>query len=196
MAERTLFVGNPDHPSRVTVDPSTIDQPVLAELLSYWRARRSGRTVPQYSDFSPKDLTRHLSSLVVTDALPELRDFRYRLVGSRVTRYFLSDATGKTIREEFGGELGEFLTALNRQACVEGIPVRLTGPAAIIGNTLYPDYDTLYLPWATGHLVDKVVSVFVFDPGSLAARQVEATALPRELQSLRVASADELIRTS
>jgi hypothetical protein len=43
---------------------------------------------------------------------------------------------------------------------------------------LFPDYDTLYLPWATGEIADKVVSIFVFDANSLAARSVQSVALP------------------
>ena len=85
--------------------------------------KRVDGAVPQYGRFSARELSRHLSSIVVADALPGLENFRYRLVGSRVTRYFLSDATGKTIDQEFEGELGQFLTALNRQVCLEGIPV-------------------------------------------------------------------------
>jgi hypothetical protein len=190
MGERTLFVGNPQLPSRVIIDPHCIDQPVLAEFLLYWRNRRRADTVPKYVDFVPRDFARHLASVIVTDAAGE--GFRYRVVGSRVTRYFLSDATGKTIREEFGGELGDFLTALNQQACSEGIPIRLTGPAALIDGILFPNYDTLYLPWATHDKADKVVSVFVFDPDSLAARDMGG--LPASYPSLKVASADDLIR--
>ena len=194
MAERVLLVGNPERPSRVIADPTAIDNPALAELLAYWRERRLGVAVPQYIRFMPRDLTKHLASIVVCDALPDWSDFRYRLVGSRVTRYLLSDATGKTIQDEFSGELGAFLVALNRQACLQGIPVRLTGPAAIIDDVWFPDYDTLYLPWASRAVVDKVVSIFAFDPSSLAAREVDVAALPPAYQALKVASASDLIR--
>lgn len=194
MVEKTILVGDLQRPSRVVIDPHTIDQPLLQDFLLYWRHRCKGNDVPQYSDFSPRDFTKHLGSIVVTDALHGHTDFRYRVVGSRVTRYFLSDATGKTIRQEFGGELGKFLNDLNRRACSEKIPIRLTGPAAIVGDVLFPDYDTLYLPWANGEYVNKVVSVFVFDPESLVARSVEPEALPASYSSLKVSSADDLIR--
>jgi hypothetical protein len=178
MVERTHFIGSTERPSRVVADPIEIEQPALAELLAYWRGKRAGDAVPQYARLSARELSRHLGSVVVADALPGFENFRYRLVGSRVTRYFLSDATGKTIDQEFEGELGQFLIALNRQVCVEGVPIRLSGPAAIVVEVLFPDYDTLYLPWASGDAVDKVVSIFAFEESGLAARSVETASLP------------------
>jgi len=194
MVERTHYIGSTERPSRVIADPIAIEQPALAELLAYWRSKRAGDAVPQYARFSARELSRHLGSVVVADALPGFENFRYRLVGSRVTRYFLSDATGKTIDQEFEGELGQFLIALNRQVCVEGIPVRLSGPAAIVDEVLFPDYDTLYLPWASGDAVDKVVSIFAFEESGLAARSVETASLPSAYNAWKVVSADDLVR--
>lgn len=193
MAERTLYIGSTERPTRVIVDPVAVDHPVLAELLAGWRSKRGTDVAPQYVNFSPRDIAKHLSSAVVAEALPDYSDFRYRLVGSRVTRYFLSDATGKTIRAEFGGELGEFLIGLNQQVCREKTPIRLTGPAAVVDDVLFPDYDTLYLPWANGDVIDRIVSIFTFEQSNLDARQ--ATALPPSYDALKVASADDLVRS-
>ncbi|HEV2652484.1 MAG TPA: PAS domain-containing protein [Rhizomicrobium sp.] len=192
MAERTLFFGNPEHPSRVVLDPDDCEQPALAALLAYWRSKRTADAAPQYSDFSPRDMAKHLGSIVVADANADWTEFRYRVVGSYVNRYLLSEATGKTVREEFPGELGEFLTSLNQQVCRDTIPIRLTGPAVIVDDILFPDYDTLYLPWATGDVVDKVVSIFVFDSNSLAARSVQTASLPTSIHALKLSSTDEL----
>ena len=141
MGERTFHVGDKERPSRVVLDPAALDNPGFGDFLAYWEDKRRDGAVPQYETFNPRDLRRQLGFLVITEALPDFADFRYRLVGSKVTRYFLTDTTGKTVREAFGGVLGDFLVAINRQACVEGIPVRLTGPTAIIGNVFFPRYD-------------------------------------------------------
>ncbi len=196
MAERTLFFGNPEHPSRVVLDPDDCEQPGLAALLAYWRLKRTSAGAPQYSNFSPRDMAKHLGSIVVADANADCTEFRYRVVGSYVNRYLLSEATGKTIREEFTGELGEFLTSLNQQVCRDVIPIRLTGPAVIVDDILFPDYDTLYLPWATGEVVDKVVSIFVFDSNTLAARSVQAASHPKSIHALKLSSTDELFTQS
>jgi hypothetical protein len=192
MAESTLFFGNPERPSRVVLDPDAIEQPALAALLEYWRSKRTTGSAPQYSTFAPREMAKHLGSIVVADANADWTEFRYRVVGSYVNRYLLSEATGKTVRDEFPGELGEFLTSLNQQVCRDTIPIRLTGPAVIVDDILFPDYDTLYLPWATGEIVNKVVSIFVFDSSSLAARSVQSTSLPTSIQALKLASTDEL----
>jgi hypothetical protein len=194
MVERTLYVGDRESPTRIIADPIAIEQPALAEMLTYWRGKRGEQRIPQYAQFAAREIARHLGSIMVADALPDCSNFRYRLVGSRVTRYFLSDATGKTVDDEFAGELGQFLVALNRQACIDGTPIRLTGPAAIVEGVLFPDYDTLYLPWAAGDQGYKVVSLFAFDESGLAARSVAAESLPPAYRSLRVTSADDLVR--
>jgi PAS domain len=194
MVERLSLLGTTQNPTRVVVDPGTIEQRALAELLAYWRLKRGDQRIPRYEQFSPREIARHLGSVVVADAMPDCTNFRYRLVGSRVTRYFLSDATGKFIDQEFEGELGQFLVALNRQACVESVPIRLTGPAAIIDGTLFPNYDTLYLPWAAGEGGFKVISIFAFDEGGLAARSIATDALPSSYDAVKIASADDLVR--
>jgi len=193
MVERTLLFGNPQRPSRVVLDPDSVDHPALGDLLAYWRLKRAELPVPQYSTFSARDVRKHLGSIVVADANADFTEFRYRVVGSYVNRYLLSEATGKTVREEFPGELGEFLNSLNQQACRDRIPIRLTGPAVIVDDILFPDYDTLYLPWGAGDVADKVVSIFVFDANGLVMRNVESMSLPSSLKALKVNSTDELV---
>jgi hypothetical protein len=194
MGERIIFVGDKQRPSRVELDPSAVDNSGFDEFFAYWRSKRGDAIVPQYDEFDPKDLRRQLGFIVIMEALRGYADFRYRLVGSKVTRYFLTDTTGKTIREAFGGVLAEFLVAINRHACEKSVPVRLSGPTAIIGNTFFPRYDSLYLPWASGNSTDKVVSLFLFDDKSLGQRDVWTAADPPPDSVLVVPSADDLVR--
>jgi len=185
MTETISSFGDPERPARLVVDPAEVDQPVLGDFLRYWRSLRGSAALPSYGDFNPKAVKEHLSWVVIADALGDYHDFRYRLVGSHVTRYFLSNGTGKTIREAFGdGALAESIVDINRQTCIAGVPIRLTGRASVVENVLFPDYDTLYLPFTTaGERADKVINIFTFDlSGCLNARQVEPAALPRSLR--------------
>jgi hypothetical protein len=185
MTETITSFGDPDRPAQLVVDPAAIDQPVLADFLRYWRSLRENAALPSYNDFSPKAVKAHLGWVVIADALPDYVDFRYRLVGSYVTRYFLSNGTGQTIREAFGaGDLAESIVDINRQTCIMAAPVRLTGRASVVENVLFPDYDTLYLPFTTtGERADRVINIFTFDlKGCMNARQVEPAALPRSLR--------------
>jgi hypothetical protein len=109
----------------------------------------------------------------VGEALPDYEDFRYRVVGTNVTQYFLSDATGKTIREAFADMGDQWQTdtiKLNQYACRTRVPFRMMAPEAIRGDRYFPEYDVLYLPYSSnGTDVDRVVKAFTFDIGRLAA---------------------------
>jgi len=172
MAERVHLTGDPERPTRIMEDPIEIANPILGFFLGYWRDNRQGNALPQYARFVPREIKKHLPWVVVTDALPEYEDFRYRVVGTHVTRYFLGDGTGKTIRQAFAGEdasVAESLVWLHRRACVERIPIRLTGPATVLKNIYFPSYDSIYLPYATGgETAGKIVNVFTFDYREIA----------------------------
>jgi hypothetical protein len=46
-------------------------------------------------------LREHLGWVIMVEVLPGEADFRYRLIGTLVTQYFLADSTGKTVSEAF-----------------------------------------------------------------------------------------------
>ena len=161
------MTGDRARPTRVVEDPVEIDNPILAFFLAYWRDKREGGMLPRYANFALKENKAHLSWVVVVEALPAYTDFRYRVVGTRVTQYFLSDGTGKTVRQAFADMESNFVEGivwLNRQACIERSPIRLTGPATVLNEIYFPDYDTIYLPYSSdGTTADKVVNVFTFN---------------------------------
>lgn len=161
------MVGHPARPSRLVGDPDTFDNPILDFFLTYWRTKRSDANLPLRSSFVPQEVRGHLPWVVVADALPDYVDFRYRVVGSNVCRYFLSDGTGKTIREAFSGASSEVIEGtlwLYRQACVERTPIRLTGPSSRWNEIYFPDFDAAYLPYSTdGERADRIVNIFTFN---------------------------------
>jgi len=71
----------------------------LAVIHSYWQSKRNGRRMPSRADIVPAELTLHLPQILLADVLDGGRDFRYRLLGTRLTRYFPEGATGKTFTE-------------------------------------------------------------------------------------------------
>ncbi|MBI3675084.1 MAG: PAS domain-containing protein [Proteobacteria bacterium] len=167
MSERLIVLGDTDHQARLVEDPDDIDNPILAFFLTYWRRKRGAGALPLSDSFVPKEIGAHLPWVVLADPLPDYVDFRYRLVGTRVCEYFLGDGTGKTIREAFAGMKTsdlEGLIWLYRRACVEQMPIRLTAPGGRINGVYYPNYDALYLPFASdGVHADRVVIVFTFN---------------------------------
>ncbi len=86
------------------INPSTFEHPTLAFLRDYWDAKRGGRTMPSRADIRASDIKEHLGWVILVDVLPEAKDFRYRLIGTLVTQYWLKDSTGKTVGEAFAGK--------------------------------------------------------------------------------------------
>lgn len=149
------------------IDPSHLANPVLAFLKDYWDQKRGRRPMPSRNDINPAEMKPHLGWVVLVDALPDFSDFRYRTVGTSVTRYILADATGKTVREMFA-RYGE--AALNgnlatyRKCARDHAIVHAYGPAAWMEHG-FLDFDSLYLPLSDdGKTVNMILSAVVFEP--------------------------------
>jgi hypothetical protein len=154
-------------PPRIIENPFSIDNPVLEFFRNYWTEKRGARAMPSRAAINTREIKQHLGWVSLLDALPGFTDFRYRLVGSRITDFFLGDGTGKTISEAFEGPdraLGDAALWVYRKACLDRQPLRITAPGGDWRGRYYPDNDTLYLPLSTdGETADKVMSVFTFN---------------------------------
>ena len=75
----------------------------LAAIYLYWDGKRRGRLMPSRADIEPLELKSHLPQLVRLDVEGEPPRFRYRLVGTEVTRVRSglsnSDPTGLFVDE-------------------------------------------------------------------------------------------------
>ena len=80
--------------------------PVNISSLAYWERLRGARAMPSRADMSPVDMLSFLPNVILVDVMAEPMDFRYRLVGTKVTLQMLhTDNTGKTMRElDFKGQ--------------------------------------------------------------------------------------------
>ena len=147
-------------------NPQHLQNPVLAFLKTYWDRKKASRTLPCRADIKPVELKEHLGWIILLDALPDYVDFRYRMIGSRVTQYFLANSTGKTLSEAFGsyGEAAVNGTlSLHRKAAKDKVVVRAYGGAGWLGRS-FLDFDALLLPLSDdGETVNMVLSGFTFD---------------------------------
>ncbi len=153
----------------VTENPSNLDNPILDTFLDYWNARRGARLMPSRADIHPADMKTHLGWLCFVEALEGYDDFRFRLIGSRVADYFLSEATGQTVREAYTAakasekEIKSVLWIL-RKTCAARHPMRITGHSGDWRGHPYPDYDALYLPLSEdGVKANMVMCGFTFN---------------------------------
>jgi hypothetical protein len=152
------------------VDPQNLEQPVLRFLKDYWEGKRAGRALPSRADIKPVEMKEHLGWIILVDVLPDVDDFRYRMIGSRVTQYFLQDSTGKTISETFA-QFGEAAVngalAVHRKSARDRVVLRSHGGAGWLGRS-FLDFDALYLPLSDdGTNVNMILSAFTFDQAAL-----------------------------
>lgn len=97
-----------DNPTpRLFTDLALIDRPdvrLMDDLLDYWNRKRAGRIGPRRADLDPAAIKAHLPHLVIVDVIDGGKDFRFRLVGTRVVEGLGHDNTGKRFSEAFGDQ--------------------------------------------------------------------------------------------
>lgn len=120
-------------PKDVSIEfgPRSFTRFELAAIHSYWEAKLRGRRMPSREDIVPAELKTHLPYILLADVLDDGRDFRYRVLGTRLTRYFPESATGKTFTEAlspFGAATVAGTISVYRSIVREREPVLIKGP--------------------------------------------------------------------
>ena len=103
-----------------------LDEPLLAELHSYWSARRRGRKVPARADIDPVDIPQLLPHLTLTEMVPAqtARGFRirYRLAGTEIESHFGCPLTNRYLDELVAGPFVDFAMDLHERVRTEKAP--------------------------------------------------------------------------
>ena len=169
----------------IEFNPRSFTRFELVVIHSYWQTKRNGRRMPSRADIVPSELTLHLPQILLADVLNEGRDFRYRLLGTRLTRYFPEGATGKTFTEAlapFGsltvsGTIDVYRSIVNeRQAAL------IKGPGEYYHQEA-KTFEAILMPLSDDDLnVTMIFGAFEFElkKGAIRARM----AGPRRLPSL------------
>lgn len=154
------------HHTTMQIGASIFGNPTLSFLYDYWDSKRRGRQMPARKDINPSDFRQHLSWIFLADVLPEMQDFRYRLVGNLVANYFGLNGTNQTLRQVFAAfdqETMDGTLFIYRTVAREKVPVRVTGKANWNGKGL-EEFETVYLPLSDdGETTNMILSAFVFN---------------------------------
>jgi hypothetical protein len=158
------------------IDPSVLEHPTLAFLHDYWNAKRGDRAMPSRGDLRASDLKEHLGWVLLMDVMPGALDFRYRLIGTLVTQYWLKDSTGKTVNEAFeesGPMVQKAVLSVFRKCARDKCVVRSYGDAGWLPGG-FERFDSIYMPLSDdGETVNHLLHAFVFDkPEVMLARQI------------------------
>ncbi len=160
----------------VQENPPHFVQPACVFLRGYWEQKRAGRAMPTRADVSPAQLKEHLGWVMLLDVLPEARDFRYRLIGTLVTQYFSSDATGMTVMQAFapsGDDVANAVNGVFRTCARNKVVMRTAGDANWLAKGM-EEFEAIYLPLSDdGETVTHILHAFVCDREKmLLARQI------------------------
>jgi len=157
-------------------NPTSFDSAACTFLKNYWDAKRGARAMPRRADISPAQLKEHLGWVMILEVLPGGRDFRYRLIGTLVTQYFLQDSTGKTVAEAFAPNGEAVIKAVNsvfRKCARDKAVMRTAGGAGWLAEGM-EKFEAIYLPLSDdGETVTHILHAFVCDREQmLLARQI------------------------
>ncbi|WP_193369623.1 PAS domain-containing protein [Pelagibius marinus] len=104
-----------------------LDEPLLAELYSYWTERSRGRKVPTRADIDPVDIPQLLPHLTLTEMVPAqtARGFRirYRLAGTEIESHFGCPLTNRYLDDLVTGPFVDFAMELHERVRTEKEPI-------------------------------------------------------------------------
>lgn len=84
-------------------DPLGMTSPILRALRDHWLSLKGDRAMPARADIDPTHIPALLRHLVLVDVMGAPPVFRYRLIGTAVTRIANRDATGRVLDESLYG---------------------------------------------------------------------------------------------
>lgn len=177
---------------RAEINPVNLENETLAFLLGYWNAKRGVRAMPSRGDLKVSELKEHLGWVMIVEVMPDFADFRYRLIGTLVTQYFLADGTGKTVKQMYEKDnpaAGNGISAIFRKCARDRVVVRAYGDAGWIGDG-FEGFDCICLPLSEdGENVNMILHAFVFNRSEVLLAREVAKANGGELPSIAVRSA-------
>lgn len=159
-------------------NPDLSDNPEFAALRAYWDGKRGGRAMPARSDIDPIEMQRFLGNLFIVEALTDMADFRYRMVGSNLVPYYGQDTTGWTVTQVFrkvDPRFVELVFSGYRRVLSEAVALRVRG-RFIWGEKNFVHYDSIHLPLLNKQGVPGLIlGMFVGEKSAAAALKDRAT---------------------
>jgi len=138
---------------------------LLSTVRDYWQTKCAGRAMPGRPDISPVELKPQLPHILLADVIEDGKDFRYRLVGEELAKFFPGNPTGKLMSDalsQFGQETVQATLAIYGQVVERRAPMRITGAGAFYGQDT-KHFDAYLAPLSgDGATVNMIFGTFVF----------------------------------
>src|SRR5665213_2544428 len=147
------------------INPAALENETLAFLFKYLNDKRGVRAMPTRADIRASEMKEHLGWVILMEVLPDLSDFRYKLIGTLVNQYYLSDSTGKTVTEAFAQQSdgsAKAVAAMFRKCARDRVVVYAFGEAGWIGKG-FEKFECISLPLSDdGETVNMILHAIVF----------------------------------
>lgn len=150
------------------LDPTLrVESPVAAIALAEWDRLRRGRAMPAPTDIDPLDMPRQLLPhllLLDIERRPALR-FRWRLIGTHITKVVERDRTGRYWDEIYDERTFAMLATGPLWVIEHRRPVRVLGSAHYAAKQ-HIRSESVDMPLSSdGATVDRLLTVTVYDLG-------------------------------
>lgn len=138
--------------------------PVLFQILDYWKGKRGERDMPGRADIDPVEMRAFLGNIIIIDVERDPFRLRYRLIGTRITALMGRDSTGKYYDEIYDKGLLSSIYRSFEWIFEHRRPLRTYGEAFYADRNFY-EYETLNLPLSSdGEVIDKILGGLCFHP--------------------------------
>ncbi len=129
----------------------------LAGILDYWQRKRGARTLPARADLDPLEMHEHLGWIILADVIGLPARFRYRLIGTEVTRRVGRDSTGLHLEDVYPAEHYDAVVAPFRWVVENRRPLRAMGRLWFADRDWH-SFEAVHLPLGRdGTTVDMIL---------------------------------------
>jgi len=166
--------------AEVEFDPDVDEPKLLTFVRDYWHRQRGAAVMPQRKDIAPSHMKAHLKHILLVDVVERGEDFRYRLVGGELQRYFHGNPTGMRMSEAlapFGPETVRRTIATYGAVIERRAPLRIRGAGSLYAQDAKL-FDALLAPLSDDvgtpvMILGTFTFIWAFDAVSTGPRVVE-----------------------
>ena len=152
--------------SDVEIDPDKDEPALLSFLRDYWQDLRGTREMPSRRDVAPSTMKTRLPHILLADVIEQGWDFRYRLVGGELQRYFHGNPTGKLMSEAlspFGPDTVRRTIETYAHVVARRAPMRIRGAGSLYAQNAKL-FDAVLAPLSDDGLrVNMILGTFLFE---------------------------------
>lgn len=122
-----------------------VQNPGLQTLLDYWQEKRGDRPMPARADIDPLEFRGVLPQVLIAEVHHAPLRFRWRLIGTDVTKTLGRDQTGKWFADIYRGDVLTAFNAALELSVVMRRPIRFVGRGGFVAKE-HMDYEGVHMP--------------------------------------------------